>query len=102
MGPVGSGITITEDVIESLEKKVVSKGEKSHSYTLNDAHIVFAYPTSYGVLKSIIDPNGYETIGGYNRSELSITGLDGIAQTYYVYASKDTGTSAGFTVKFKY
>jgi hypothetical protein len=79
MGPVGSGVAITESVIESLEKKVLSKGEKSYSYTLNDAHIVFAYPKSYGVLKSIIDPNGYETIGGYSYSELSITGLDGNA-----------------------
>lgn len=102
MGAVNAGTTITEDIVEGLTKKVEGKGQKSHSYTINDQHIVFAYPKSYGVLKSIIDPNGYETIGGYNRSELSITGLDGTAQTYYVYASKDPGTSSGFTVTFKY
>lgn len=102
MGAVNAGTKITEDIIEDLTKKVEGKATKSHSYTINDQHIVFAYPKAHGVLKSIIDPNGYETIGGYNRSELSITGLDETAQTYYVYASKDPGTSSGFTVTFKY
>ena len=102
MGTVASGTEITESVIESLTKKVEGMGEKTHSYDLSDSHIVFACWASHGALKSIIDPNGYETISGYNRSEIDITGLDNTAQKYYVYVSKDTGTSKGFSVKFKY
>jgi hypothetical protein len=63
--------------------------------------MLFAYPKSYGALKSILDPNNFETINGYSRSELSITGLDGTTQTYYVYVSGATTVSA-FTVNFKY
>ena len=102
MGSVAAGTTIDESVIESLTKKIEGKGNKSHSFDLSDSNIVFAYLKSHGALKSIIDPNGYETISGYNRSEVSVTGLDGTAQTYYVYVSKDSATSTGFTVNFKY
>jgi hypothetical protein len=63
--------------------------------------MVFAYPKAHGVLKSILDPNNFETIGNYTRSEVSVTGLDGTAQTYYVYVSGAT-TVSGFTVNFKY
>ena len=102
MGPLSSVTDISEEDIEGLTKKIESKGQKSHSYTINDQHIVFAYPKEYGVLKSIIDPNGYETINGYSCSELPIKGLDDSTQTYYVYKSTTAGTSTGFTVTFKY
>ena len=102
MGTCAAGTAIDETLVESLTKKIESKGNKSHSFDLNDSHIVFAYPKAHGALKSVIDPNGYETISGYNRSEVSVTGLDNTAQTYYVYVSKDSATSTGFTVTFKY
>ena len=101
MGSCAAGTTIDETLVESLTKKVESKGNKSNSFTVSDGHIVFAYPKAHGVLKSILDPNNFETIGNYTCSEVSVTGLDGTAQTYYVYVSGAT-TVSGFTVNFKY
>lgn len=101
MGSCAAGTAIDETLVESLTKKVESKGNKSNSFTVSDGHMVFAYPKAHGVLKSILDPNNFETIGNYTRSEVSITGLDGTAQTYYVYVSGAT-TVSGFTVNFKY
>lgn len=101
MGSCAAGTTIDETLIESLSKKVESKGNKSNSFTVSDGHMVFAYPKAHGVLKSILDPNNFETIGNYTRSEVNITGLDGTAQAYYVYVSGAT-TVSGFTVNFKY
>ena len=101
MGSCAAGTTIDETLVESLTKKVESKGNKSNSFTVSDGHMVFAYPKAHGVLKSILDPNNFETIGNYTCSEVSVTGLDGTAQTYYVYVSGAT-TVSGFTVNFKY
>ena len=101
MGSCAAGTTIDEALVESLTKKVESKGNKSNSFTVSDGHMVFAYPKAHGVLKSILDPNNFETIGNYTRSEVSITGLDGTAQAYYVYVSGAT-TVSGFAVNFKY
>ena len=101
MGSCAAGTAIDETLVESLTKKVESKGNKSNSFTVSDGHMVFAYPKAHGVLKSILDPNNFETIGNYTCSEVSVTGLDGTAQTYYVYVSGAT-TVSGFTVNFKY
>lgn len=101
MGSCAAGTAIDETLVESLTKKIESKGNKSNSFTVSDGHMVFAYPKAHGVLKSILDPNNFETIGNYTRSEVSVTGLDGTAQTYYVYVSGAT-TVSGFTVNFKY
>ena len=101
MGSCAAGTAIDEALVESLTKKVESKGNKSNSFTVSDGHMVFAYPKAHGVLKSILDPNNFETIGNYTCSEVSITGLDGTAQTYYVYVSGAT-TVSGFNVNFKY
>ena len=101
MGSCAAGTAIDETLVESLTKKVEGKGNKSNSFTVSDGHMVFAYPKAHGVLKSILDPNNFETIGNYTRSEVSITGLDGTAQAYYVYVSGAT-TVSGFAVNFKY
>lgn len=101
MGTCAAGTAIDETLVESLTKKIEGKGNKSNSFTVSDGHMVFAYPKAHGVLKSILDPNNFETIGNYTRSEVSVTGLDGTAQTYYVYTSGAT-TVSGFAVNFKY
>lgn len=101
IGTCAAGATINEALVEGLTKKVESKGNKSNSFTVSNGHMVFAYPKSYGVLKSILDPNNFDTISGYARYEVNVTGIDGTAQAYYVYVSGAT-TVSSFTVNFKY
>ena len=101
MGECAADATIDEALIEGLTKKVESKGAKTVTHTCENGRMIIAYPKAHGVLKSILDPNNFETIGDYTRSEVSITGLDGTAQTYYVYAS-GAATVNGFKVQYKY
>lgn len=101
MGECAADATIDEVLIEGLTKKIESKGNKTVTHTCENGRMVIAYPKAHGVLKSILDPNNFETIGDYTRSEVSITGLDGTAQTYYVYAS-GAATVNGFKVQYKY
>ena len=101
-GTCAKNATIDEDLVESLTKKIESKGNKTDvSFTCADEHMVFAYPKTHGVLKSIIDPNNFEIINDFTCHEISITGLDGTAQTYYVYVS-GASTVTSFKVDFKY
>lgn len=101
MGECAADATIDETLIEGLTKKVESKGNKTVTHTVENGRMVIAYPKAHGVLKSILDPNNFETIGDYTRSEVSVTGLDGTTQTYYVYAS-GAATVSGFKVQYKY
>lgn len=101
MGECAADATIDETLIEGLTKKVEGKGNKTVTHTCENGRMVIAYPKAHGVLKSILDPNNFETIGDYTRSEVSVTGLDGTAQAYYVYAS-GAATVNGFKVQYKY
>jgi hypothetical protein len=101
MGECAADATIDETLIEGLTKKVESKGNKTVTHTCENGRMVIAYPKAHGVLKSILDHNNFETIGDYTISEVSVTGLDGTTQTYYVYAS-GAATVSGFKVQYKY
>ena len=100
-GVIASDVSITETLIKSLSKQVVSKGNKSYTYSPSFQKMVIAYPKSYGVLKSILDPNGFEQIASFTLTELNIIGLDGTSQPYYVY-SNEASTNTNFNMTFKY
>lgn len=101
-GKCTKNATIDETLVESLTKKIESKGNKTDiSFTCADERMVFAYPKAHGTLKSIIDPNNFEIINDFTKYEVSITGLDETAQTYYVYVS-GASTVTAFKVDFKY
>lgn len=93
--------SIDEAELKAMTKKIEGKGNKQHSYTCNNERMVIAYPKSHGALKTIIDPNGFDNFASFARAEVSVTGLDGSAQTYYVYIN-GASTVNGFTMKFNY
>lgn len=101
IGVCAEDAEINEELVESLTKKVEVKGNKTNSYTCDYQRMVFAYPKSYGVLKSILDANGFENLSAFTQNEVVITGLDGTAQTYYVYVN-GASTVSGFAMTFKY
>lgn len=100
-GVIANGATVDGDLVTSLTKKVESKGTKSHAYTTSGECMVIAYPASYGVLKSALDPNGFENIASYAKHEVSVTTLAGTQVSYYVYV-KEASTVTDFTMKYSY
>lgn len=88
-----------EIVLESLTKKVEAKGTKTIPYTASNQKMVFATPHANGVIKTITDPNGFNVTDTFEHSTVTITGLDGTAQTYDVYVSDPT-TVTSFSMKF--
>lgn len=102
MGVCAENAVINEDLVKGLaSKKIEGKGNKSHAFTCDFQRMVFAYPKSHGVLKSVIDPNNFDVTGTFGRQEVSITGLDGTPQAYYVYVNSPS-TVTNFTMKFNY
>lgn len=100
-GTVANIDAATESTIKGLTKQIVSKGNKTFSYNLNNNCACFAYPAAYGDLKSIKDPNNFEVLGTFTKKTVQITGLDGTPQTYNVYVN-DASTASGFAFTFAY
>ena len=101
IGVCAEDAEINEALIEGLTKKVEVKGNKSNTFNCDYQRMVFAYPKAHGALKSVLDPNNFEILGSFTQHEVSVTGLDGTAQTYYAYVN-GASTVSGFTVNFKY
>lgn len=80
-----------------LTESVTAKGNKTVSYTTNNQFMVFAYDASYGNITSILDPNGFEVIGGWTKTNLTVDGFN-----YFVWTADlaTTDTGANFTFKF--
>lgn len=80
-----------------LTENVTAKGNKTFNYTTNNQYMIFAYDSSYGNLKSILDSNGFETISGWTKKTLTVGGF-----SYFVYVSNSptTDTNAAFTFKY--
>lgn len=101
VGIVTEDAVIDEALVKGLEKKVEAKGNKTIAYTCDNQRMVFAYPKAYGALKIVIDPNNFDVTGTFTKQEVSITGLDGTAQAYYVYVN-GASTVNNFNMKFNY
>lgn len=98
-GVCAEDAVIDEELVEGLTKLVEKEGTKSITYTTDNQKMVIAYPKSYGVLTKVIDPNNFDVTATFSGQEVVITGLDGKAQTYYVYTN-GASTVSNFTMKF--
>lgn len=101
VGICDDGVAIDETLVKSLTKKIENKANKSISYTTNNQRMVFAYPKSYGAIKSIIDPNNFDVTATFTSTTVSVTSLDDTVQDYYVYVN-GASTQSNFTMKFNY
>ena len=93
----GASNSTTISDFTGLTENVTAKGTKTFSYTTSNQHMVIAYDSSYGNLKNILDPNGFETISGWTKSTLTVDGF-----SYYVYVANSATTDTGAAFTFKY
>ena len=79
---------LDETGIKALTKKVEVKGNKTISYTNSQNYMVFAYPSSYGTIKKVVDINGFDVTSSFKLSNVTVNSVN-----YNVYVSnKVTGT----------
>ena len=92
IGKVSASVTSMAAADITALTKVVNNG-KGYTTTqaLSNQKLCFAYPKSFGALSSIKDANGFEYIGSYTRSEVTINGTD-----YYCYLLTNPGTITSY------
>lgn len=101
VGVCAEDAVIDAELVAGLTKRVEAKAAKTINYTTDNQKMIFAYPKSYGAIKSAVDPNGFENIGAFKATEVSIIGLDGQSVAYYVYVN-DASTVSDFAMKFSF
>lgn len=98
----GVGIpALIPTAIQLLSSELSAKETKSYNFTLDEEVYYFAYPASFGLLSSILDLNGFETINGWlYRVETFIE--DAVPVSYLVYEFKYITSQVNFVNTFKY
>ena len=92
-GFVANDATVDDVAVKALQNNSL-KTTKALTYsgiTCSFSKLVYAYPKSFGTLKSILDNNGFDYISSYECREVSIDSVD-----YYVYVMKDATTVDNF------
>lgn len=86
----------TEDTIASLTELVKAKGNQKISFTMNQQRAVFACYKGYGEIKSILDPNGFDSTNTFTKIEVMYNDLP-----YYIYYNNPS-TNENFAFTFNY
>ena len=84
---------IDESVLTALTKKVEVKETKTVPYTTSQSYMVFAYPSAYGTLTSILDQNGFNITDSFVMSNVTVNTI-----SYNVYVSNKC--SGSYSIKF--
>lgn len=87
--------------VTKLTKQLAVKGNKTYTYTANDQYCAFAYPKSYGAIKSILDSNGYEYLSDFKAYNLDVV-FSNRTVAYTVYVQQKAATITNFAFTFKY
>jgi hypothetical protein len=94
--------TPTSSQIVGLTKVIEAKGNKTYNFTtVGKQHPIFAYPASYGNLKSILDSNGYEYIDDFQKYTINVAVASGTV-SYNVYIQKKEVILNAFSFTFKF
>lgn len=100
-GALDQGYELNTDTVTGGTKQVVSKGNKTYSFTTNAQHPYIAFPSSYGNLKSILDGNNFENIDSFTKYTVNIAVASGTV-SYNVYVQNNAPTLNGFSYTFKF
>lgn len=91
-----SATNVLDDTgVAALTKKVVVKGTQTVSYTTSQSYMVFAYPSSYGTIKKVIDQNGFNVTSSFVQSTIIIG-----TEQYHVYVSNQCTGSYSMTFSY--
>ena len=92
-----SDIPTTSDDITTLDKLVRAKATYLGTYSPDNEYVVYAYPSSFGSLSSILDSMNFENITDFKLTTMTINSIE-----YKVYYTVDKKTLTDFTYKYVY
>lgn len=102
VNPMFNGVSASATAdVKTLTKQIRRKGNQTLTFALNQEYIYYAYPKSYGTLKSIKDQSGFENINGFTLTTEKLAVASGSVD-YYVYRLTDKETASAMTLTFAF
>lgn len=97
--PYMHGVADSVDAIDldTMTEVVELKGTKAFTYTAANQYCVFAMPSEYADLTSILDPSSFENLKSWTK----ITKTNAAGESYKVYYTNTPVTASNFKYTFK-
>ena len=101
----GSGAAgLNASQVQALTKSVAVKGTKAYTFNPTNQVMYFAYPKSYGLISTVLDPNSFDVTGDWVSSTVSFTNnptdYNGVTMDYYVYEFANLVTLSDYEYTF--
>lgn len=94
---------VNETNIKTLTKTIRKKANDSNlSFSPTLQRFVYAYPSSYGNLTTIIDQNNFNVFNSFDKTVVQFTLIDGSTEFYNIYTSNADTTQSGFKMTFNF
>lgn len=94
---------VNETNIKTLTKTIRKKASDSNlSFSPTLQRFIYAYPSSYGNLTTIIDQNNFNVFNSFDKTVVSFTLADSTTEFYNVYTSNADTTQTGFKMTFNF
>lgn len=84
-------------------KDATAKGVKTYAYSMSNNRAWIAYPSSYGRIKTILDPNNFDVTAGFGEpATVSVESTNPAwgPVSYFVYCKLEPATTTDFNLKF--
>jgi hypothetical protein len=96
----------TTTTIQAMTKAVQAKADRTYAFSPTVQVFYYAYPASFGVLTSILDANGFETIGDWTLRVENFNNnspdYEGVTTSYNIYEFDNLTTQVAFNNTFKF
>jgi hypothetical protein len=96
----------TTTAIQGMTKLIQAKANRTYAFSPTVQVFYYAFPASFGVLTSILDANGFETIGDWTlrveNFNLNSPDYEGVTTSYNIYEFNNLTTQVAFNNTFKF
>ena len=96
VGIVENGNVDETNILANCTKLIRTKSAYNGKFTANFQTLVFATPTAFGTLSSVINQNNYEVLDAFTKQDMTINGV-----SYYVYSLENVNIT-DFSYNLKY
>lgn len=95
--------TINETNIKTLTKRIRKQANDTNlSFSPTVKRYVYAYPTSYGNLVSIVDQNNFDVTSSFTKTVSNFSLADLTTESYNIYVSNSDTTQVNFKLNFNF
>jgi len=98
----GQGANGLTNGVQTMTKYLNTKANRTFRFDTTNNHFYYAYPSGWGPLSSIIDPNNFPITTSFSSTTVNLILADSTPYPYRIYQSIIASTNPNFNITFNF